>query len=133
MSECKQVYTHDPWWSLWYGSLQNDILDKCTKRQAACTTRTPPTKQVTIADTKDVVGSVQRLFPSLLARIELLDGLQEDTEAVIGQPLPALNSTIDCQQSKAMCTAPLQLFTFGAQCSCTLYRCYQVSTAADAS
>lgn len=52
------------------------------------------TKQVPIAGTKDVVGNVQRLLPSLLARIELLDGLQEDTEAVIGQPLPAPNSTI---------------------------------------
>ena len=47
------------------------------------------TKQVSIAGTKDVIGSVQRLLTSLLARVELLDGLQKQAEAIIGQPLPA--------------------------------------------
>ena len=47
------------------------------------------TIQVSIAGAKDFIGSVQRILPSLLPRVELLDGLQEQTEAVIGQPLPA--------------------------------------------
>lgn len=59
------------------------------------------TKQIPIGSTKNGVGSVQSLFPSLLARVELLDGLQKDTEAVIGQPLPTTSDPQNqCWQGK---------------------------------
>ena len=47
------------------------------------------TIEVTIVGTEDVVGGVQGVLTRLLARVELLDGLQEQTEAVVGQPLSA--------------------------------------------
>lgn len=47
------------------------------------------TVEVSIAGTKNVIGGVQSILPCLFARVELLDGLQKQTEAVIRQPLPA--------------------------------------------
>lgn len=41
------------------------------------------TIQVPIGSTKDIIGSVQGVFTRLLARVQLLDGLQKQAEAVI--------------------------------------------------
>ena len=58
------------------------------------------TIQVSIAGAKDLIGSVQSVFPGLLARVKLLDGLQKQTEAVIGEPLPAGHQTKIVDSSK---------------------------------
>ena len=47
------------------------------------------TIEVPIVTAKDLKGCVQGVLPSLFARVQLLDGLQELAEAVVGQPLPA--------------------------------------------
>lgn len=38
---------------------------------------------VPIGSTKDIIGSVQGVLTRLLARVQLLDGLQKQAEAVI--------------------------------------------------
>lgn len=47
------------------------------------------TVQVAIVAAEDLKRSVQSVLAGFLARVQLLDGLQKLTEAVIGQPLPA--------------------------------------------
>ena len=59
------------------------------------------TIEVPIVTAKDLKGCVQGVFPSLFAGVQLLDGLQELAEAVVGQPLPAWYT--DCGQSMVFC------------------------------